>query len=98
MARGFKTGGGSRKGRRNKLTKDVQDFVDQIFKRIDPIEKIETLLASESEKVQAGVMIRLLEYRYGKPKESIELTGNITYTEALMKAKEKLRAHRDTPS
>jgi predicted nucleotidyltransferase len=97
MAKGVKTGG-RRPGSRNKLTRDVQAFVDQIFKRIDPIDKLESLLASESEKVQAGVMIRLLEYRYGKPKESIELTGSITYTEALTKAKERLRAHRDSTS
>jgi len=91
MARGFKTGGGSRKGRRNKLTQDVQDFVDQIFKRIDPIEKIETLLASESEKVQAGVMIRLLEYRYGKPKESLELSGTVSLAQIVEKARERAK-------
>ena len=97
MAQGIKTGG-RRKGTQNKLTRDVQAFVDKVFRHIDPVEKLTELLSSESEKVQAGVMLRLLEYRYGKPKESIELTGTLTYTEALTKAKERLRAHLDRPS
>ena len=63
MAYGHKTGGGSRLGKRNKLTLDVQAFVDRVFAKVDPIEKLESLLSSESEKVQAGVILRLLEYR-----------------------------------
>jgi len=97
MALGKKTGG-RRKGSQNKLTRDVQEFVDRVFRQIDPIEKLLTLLESESEKVQAGVMLRLLEYRYGKPKESIELTGSISYTEMLTKARERLLASRQSSS
>lgn len=97
MAIGAKTGGRKR-GTQNKLTRDVQAFVDRVFSKIDPVDKLVTLLEGESEKVQAGVMLRLLEYRYGKPKESIELSGSVTYTEALMKAKEKLHAHRNQAS
>lgn len=67
-------------------------FVDAIFSKVDPIEKLETLLASESDKVQAGVLLRLLEYRYGKPKESMELNGNISLREIVRKARERANA------
>lgn len=85
---------GRKVGSRNKVTRDVQDFVDRVFKHVDPIDKLTTLLNSESEKVQAGVILRLLEYRYGKPKESIELSGSVSYRDILM----KVRAKRDAES
>ena len=85
MAKGKKTGGRT-KGTPNKLTRDVQTFVDAIFRKVNPIEKLETLLASESDKVQAGVLLRLLEYRYGKPKESVELSGNVGLREDCAKS------------
>jgi len=50
------------------------------------------LLASGSEKVQAGVLLRLLEYRYGKPKESMELSGAISLREVVQKARERANA------
>jgi hypothetical protein len=90
MAKGIKTGG-RKAGSRNKLTRDVQEFVDKVFRNIDPVDKLTVLLSSESEKVQAGILLRLLEYRYGKPKESIELSGSVTYRDVLM----KVRAKRD---
>jgi len=47
--------GGRKKGTPNKLTRDVQAFVDAIFSKVNPIEKLETLLASESDKVHQAV-------------------------------------------
>ena len=91
MAKGRKTGG-RKKGTPNKLTRDVQAFVDMIFTKVDPIEKLETLLASGSERVQAGVLLRLLEYRYGKPKESMELSGSLSLREVVQKARERANA------
>jgi hypothetical protein len=91
MAKGRKTGG-RKKGTPNRLTRDVQAFVDAIFCKVDPIDKLETLLASESERVQAGVLLRLLEYRYGKPKESVELSGNIGLRGIVQKARERANA------
>lgn len=90
MAQGLKTGG-RRKGTRNKVTRDVQEFVDRVFRQIDPIDKLTTLLQSESEKVQAGVMLRLLEYRYGKPKESLEVTGTISLAEVIGRARQRIK-------
>lgn len=89
MALGIKTGG-RRKGTPNKATRDVQEFVDRVFKQIDPLEKTAQLLEGESEKVQAGVLLRLLEYRYGKPKESIELSGSIDFSEIVAKMRERV--------
>jgi hypothetical protein len=76
-------------GSKNKSTIDVRDFVDTLDRRVNLLDKLETLLKCESEKVQAQVVLRLLEYRYGKPKESIELSGHVTYTEALAKMRAK---------
>lgn len=78
-------------GSKNKLTLDVQAFVDRVFAKVDPIEKLESLLASESEKVQAGVILRLLEYRYGKPKESLEVTGTISLAEVIERARQRTK-------
>lgn len=82
---------GRKVGSRNKLTLDVQTFVDRVFAKVDPIEKLESLLASESEKVQAGVILRLLEYRYGKPKESLEVTGTIGLAEVIERARQRTK-------
>ena len=71
MAKGVKTGGGSRKGKPNKGSEDVKAFVDAIFKRVDPWTLAEKLLNSENEKVSATVLLRLMEYRFGKPVQPI---------------------------
>lgn len=71
MAKGKKTGGGSRKGKPNKTAADVKQLVDAIFKKVDPVTKAIKLLEFGSDKTQAGVLMRLLEYRYGKPVQPI---------------------------
>jgi hypothetical protein len=96
---GFEAGhakaGGRKKGSQNKTTRDVQVFVDRVFAKIDPIEKLEALLGSESEKVQAGVLLRLLEYRFGKPRESMELSGGFSYTETITRMRAQRLAEAD---
>ena len=88
MAKGIKTGG-RRKGTPNRLTRDVQVLMDAVFSKVDPIKKLEALLASESDKVQAGVLLRLLEYRYGRPKESVEHTIDKDVVERLIAARKR---------
>jgi len=63
--------GGRKKGGRNKATKDVQSFVDAVFSKVDPIALCNKLLASEDEKVVAGVLKMLMEYRFGKPAQPV---------------------------
>lgn len=76
MAKGHKTGGGSRKGKPNKSTQDVQAFVDAVFKKISPEVLADELLASDNEKVKAMVFLKLLEYRYGKPVQPVSGAGD----------------------
>ena len=68
MAMGRKTGG-RKKGTPNKR-QDLQEFLDVVFARVDIAEVVVKLLKAKapSEKV----LIRLLEYRYGKPTVSTE--------------------------
>ena len=73
MAKGKKTGG-RQKGSRNRNVHEVKDLVDAIFKKVDPVEKAIKLLEFGSDKTQATVLVRLLEYRYGKPPQPIEGT------------------------
>lgn len=74
MAKGIKTGG-RQKGSKNHKTSEVKDLVEAIFRKVDPVEKAVKLLEFGTDKTQATVLLRLFEYRYGKPQEHIELTG-----------------------
>jgi len=75
MAKGRKTGG-RKKGTPNKLTRDVQEFVERIFEAVDPVEiTVELLTKCKSERVQGIVLLRLLEYRYGRPKYELAVDG-----------------------
>jgi len=77
MAKGRKTGGRT-KGTPKKLTRDVQEFVERIFEAVDPVEiTVELLTKCQSEKVQGMVLLRLLEYRYGRPRYDLTLDGRL---------------------
>jgi hypothetical protein len=77
MAKGRKTGG-RKKGTPNKLTRDVQEFVERIFEAVDPVEiTVELLTKCKSEKVQGMVLLRLLEYRYGRPRYELAVDGRL---------------------
>ena len=72
MAKGKKTGGGSRKGIRNKSTLQVKELLDSEsdFKAI--ITKLNELALKGD--VSAAKL--LMEYRFGKPSQHIELDTN----------------------
>jgi len=71
MAKGIKTGG-RKKGTPNKSQQDVQVLLDAVFKQVDPIEKLVNLLHKPLDAgVEARVLLRLLEYRYGQPRQEI---------------------------
>jgi len=83
MAKGRKTGG-RKKGTPNKLTRDVQEFVETIFQAVDPIAvTVDLMTRCKSEKVQEMVQLRLLEYRYGRPKQEVALHSSITLEDVL---------------
>jgi hypothetical protein len=73
--KGMKTGG-RKKGSVNKSTRDVQVLVDKVFKKVEPVQKIVDLLNKPMDvNVEARVLLRLLEYRYGQPTASVEHSG-----------------------
>jgi hypothetical protein len=63
MAKGRKTGG-RKKGTPNKR-QDLQEFLDAIFERVDPVQLAVKLLKGKVPNER--LLIRLLEYRYGRP-------------------------------
>ena len=85
MANGGKRQGAGRpKGSHNKATADAVRFVERVEKRLIANGKphgLETiakeLLESDDLKVAGMVWKVLMEYRYGKPKESIEHSGQV---------------------
>lgn len=72
--KGVKTGG-RKKGTPNVATRDVQELVNAIFAKIDPVEKALQIFNSGNLKSETALLMRLLEYRYGKPVQPIAGTG-----------------------
>jgi hypothetical protein len=68
MAKGRKTGG-RKKGTPNKRL-DLQEFLTAVFERVDPVKVAEKLLRAKGPSER--VLIRLLEYRYGRPPQGAE--------------------------
>ena len=61
---GVRPGAGRPRGSRNKRL-ELQEFLDAVFENRDPVEMTRKLLGSK--KPNEKLLIRLLEYRYGKP-------------------------------
>lgn len=72
---GKREGAGRKKGSVNKSTAEVKDLVAAIFKKVDPVTKAIKLLEFGSDKTQATVLLRLLEYAYGRPVQEIKGPG-----------------------
>lgn len=68
---GKREGAGRKKGSANKSTQEVKELVDAIFRKVDPVQKAIKLLEFGSDKTQGMMLLRLLEYRYGKPVQPI---------------------------
>jgi hypothetical protein len=89
MAVGKKTGGGSRKGKRNKSTEEIKELLDSrvdfevvVEKLYELVQGVTVKKASPSgapiiytEKPDVSAAKILIEYRYGKPLQRTELTG-----------------------
>jgi hypothetical protein len=67
--------GGRAKGVENKSKRDVQDFIDRIFDRVDPEQLATEFLQCEDRKVAAMIFKTLIEYRYGKAVEHLHVSG-----------------------
>lgn len=68
---GKRAGAGRKKGGQNKSTAEIKEIVDAIFKKINPVMKAIKLLEFGSDKTQAMMLLKLWEYRYGKPVQPI---------------------------
>jgi hypothetical protein len=80
MAKGVKTGG-RKKGTPNKSRLDLQEMLDQVFAQVDPVQKLIRLLNKPMDAgVEARVLLRLLEYRYGQPTQAIKLDTPIKFS------------------
>ena len=76
MARGFKTGGRT-KGTPNKLTQSVQEFIEAVLTQPEAEQYAKEFLELRGKNTGDAVRIfmRLLEYRFGTPKQNVQLTG-----------------------
>ncbi len=90
MALGYKTGG-RKPGTPNKASKDVQLWVDQVFKAVDPTEMALKFIQCDQPKVAAAVFLRMMEYRYGKPTEHIKAELTMDYAQLLTKMRERVQ-------
>lgn len=73
MATGRKTGGGSRKGIRNRRTADIEEFARGIAGDAEVRQRM--LLQARDGTLPAQVLALVFHYAYGKPIERIEHSG-----------------------
>jgi hypothetical protein len=67
--------GGRQKGTPNKRH-ELQELLDAVFAKVDPIEKLCSLLNKPLDAgTEARILLRLLEYRYGQPPATVSLVG-----------------------
>jgi hypothetical protein len=67
--------GGRAVGVANKSTRDVQEFIDKVFARVDPEQLATEFLNGEDRKVAGMIFKTLIEYRYGKAVEHLHVSG-----------------------
>jgi hypothetical protein len=89
MAHGFKTGG-RKKGSKNRVNRDVEALLDKVFQRVNPVAKLEELLNSDDPRISAGVLLKLMEYRYGKPKERLEISSTKSVRDIIAEARARV--------
>jgi hypothetical protein len=52
-------------------------------------------LTREDDKTAFGVWREMMHYKYGMPTQPVDVNTTVNYTEALVKAKERMRAARE---
>lgn len=81
MPGGRREGAGRKAGGHNKSTEEVRVLLDAVFAKVDPIQKLVDLLNKPMDAgVEARVLLRLLEYRYGQPAQFVEHSGGVAFT------------------
>jgi hypothetical protein len=76
MAKRRKTGG-RKKGTPNKLTQSVQEFIESVLTQDEAVQRAKKFvkMRGKNTKTAATVFLKLLEYRFGSPKQTLEHTG-----------------------
>lgn len=71
--KGLPKTGGRQKGAVNKVTREVRDWARGILE--DPEVQARTLRQAQEGKLAPAVFNELLHYAYGKPKDTVEVSG-----------------------
>src|SRR5262245_3133726 len=69
---------GRKPGSVNKATKSVQKLMARVAKKVDLERRIIELCKHEDPKVALSACRMVCEYRFGRPKEQMELSGSVT--------------------
>lgn len=77
--KGLPKTGGRVKGTPNKSTLEIRAIMGEVLERVPMADKLITLLGSSNESVQLETCKFIAAYKFGKPKESLELSGNVDY-------------------
>lgn len=76
MAKGIKTGGGSRKGKPNKANADLRAIAQQYTK--EAVEKLVAIMRNgESEQARVAATKEILDRGHGKASQPLEHSGNV---------------------
>lgn len=76
------------------IGRDIQVELDEVFKRVDMLSRMEQLIYCEDSRVAAMILVKLLEYRYGKPQERVEITGQLDVRGVIAQARARVLAQR----
>ena len=68
-------GPGRRKGQPNRATVEIRDWARSILE--DQVVRSRTLSLAREGRLAPGVLVELLHYAYGKPKDAAELTVRV---------------------
>src|SRR5208282_4570198 len=72
-----RTVGGSRKGRVNKRTLGAAEFADAVFDTLgrSPESIAAAFMECDDLRTKSAIFLRMLEYKYGRPKQMMEMSG-----------------------
>lgn len=98
FSKGGAPGPGRPKGLKNKATLEIRAAIDEYFAGQGGsakyfVEKLVSFMVeAETDQTRLAALRTLIEYRFGKPTESIEVSGLIDIAERLRDSRERLRS------
>jgi hypothetical protein len=79
------------------VNRDIETLLDKVFQRVNPVAKLEELLNSDDNRISAGVLLKLMEYRYGKPRERTEISGSVNVAAIIAEARQRVASLNSLP-